>query len=49
MRASVTSYRSGASGEVPVGEYELFTLGLAIAVVMIVGRSVASRLEIPDA
>jgi CPA1 family monovalent cation:H+ antiporter len=33
----------------PVGEYELFTLGLAIAVVMIVGRSVASRLEIPEA
>jgi CPA1 family monovalent cation:H+ antiporter len=32
-----------------VGEYELFTLGLAIAVVMIVGRSVASRLEIPEA
>jgi len=32
-----------------VGEYELFTLGLAIAIVMIVGRSVASRLEIPEA
>src|ERR1700733_6049081 len=42
--------RSGdASGEVPVGEYELFTLGLAIVVVMIVGRGVASRLEIPEA
>jgi Na+/H+ antiporter len=38
-----------ASGEVPVGEYELFTLGLAIVVVMIVGRGVASRLEIPEA
>jgi len=32
-----------------VGEYELFTLGLAIAIVMIVGRSVASRLEVPEA
>jgi CPA1 family monovalent cation:H+ antiporter len=32
-----------------VGEYELFTLGLAIVVVMIVGRSLASRLEIPEA
>ncbi len=32
-----------------MGEYELFTLGLAIAVVMIVGRSVANRLEIPQA
>ena len=32
-----------------MGEYELFTLGLAIAVVMIVGRGVASRLEIPEA
>src|SRR3984957_437332 len=38
-----------ASGEVPVGEYELFTLGLAIVVVMIVGRGGASRLEIPEA
>src|SRR6185437_4500162 len=35
--------------ERPVGEYELFTLGVAIAVVMIIGRSVASRLEVPDA
>ena len=32
-----------------MGEYELFTLGLAIAIVMIVGRSVASRLEVPEA
>ena len=32
-----------------MGEYELFTLGLAIVVVMIVGRGVASRLEIPEA
>jgi Na+/H+ antiporter len=32
-----------------VGEYELFTLGVAIAVVMIIGRSLASRLEVPDA
>ena len=32
-----------------MGEDELFTLGLAIAVVMIVGRSVANRLEIPQA
>jgi CPA1 family monovalent cation:H+ antiporter len=32
-----------------VGEYELFTLGVAIAVVMIVGRSLASRLGVPEA
>jgi CPA1 family monovalent cation:H+ antiporter len=32
-----------------VGEYELFTLGVAIAIVMIVGRTVASRLEVPEA
>jgi len=32
-----------------VGEYELFTLAVAIAVVMIVGRVVANRLEVPDA
>jgi Na+/H+ antiporter len=32
-----------------VGEQELFTLAVAIAVVMIVGRTVASRLEVPDA
>ena len=32
-----------------MGEYELFTLGLAIVVVMIVGRSVANRLEVPQA
>jgi Na+/H+ antiporter len=32
-----------------VGEYELFTLGVAIAVVMIIGRWVASRLEVPEA
>jgi CPA1 family monovalent cation:H+ antiporter len=32
-----------------VGEYELFTLAVAIAVVMIVGRTVASRLEVPEA
>ena len=32
-----------------MGEYELFTLGVAIAVVMIVGRSVARRLQVPDA
>jgi Na+/H+ antiporter len=32
-----------------VGEYELFTLGVAIAVVMIIGRSLANRLEVPDA
>jgi Na+/H+ antiporter len=32
-----------------VGEYELFTLGVAIAIVMIVGRSLANRLEIPEA
>src|SRR5689334_13141689 len=35
--------------ERPVGEYELFTLAVAIAVVMIIGRLVASRLEVPDA
>ncbi len=32
-----------------MGEYELFTLGVAIAIVMIVGRVVASRLEVPEA
>ena len=32
-----------------MGEYELFTLGVAIAVVMIIGRSLANRLEVPDA
>jgi CPA1 family monovalent cation:H+ antiporter len=32
-----------------VGEYELFTLAVAIAVVMIVGRVVANRLEVPEA
>jgi CPA1 family monovalent cation:H+ antiporter len=32
-----------------VGEYELFTLAVAIAVVMIIGRVVASRLELPEA
>jgi Na+/H+ antiporter len=32
-----------------VGEYELFTLGVAIAIVMIVGRTVANRLEVPPA
>src|SRR5690242_15573304 len=32
-----------------VGEYELFTLGVAIAVVMIIGRSLAGRFEVPDA
>jgi Na+/H+ antiporter len=32
-----------------VSEYELFTLGVAIAIVMIVGRTVANRLEIPPA
>jgi CPA1 family monovalent cation:H+ antiporter len=32
-----------------VGEYELFTLAVAIAVVMIIGRAVANRLEVPEA
>jgi CPA1 family monovalent cation:H+ antiporter len=32
-----------------VGEYELFTLGVAIAIVMIIGRGVANRLEVPEA
>ena len=32
-----------------MGEYELFTLAVAIAVVMIIGRAVASRLEVPEA
>jgi len=32
-----------------VGERELFTLVVAIAVVMIIGRTVASRLEVPEA
>jgi CPA1 family monovalent cation:H+ antiporter len=31
-----------------VGEHELFTLAVAIAVVMIIGRAVASRLEVPE-
>jgi hypothetical protein len=32
-----------------VGQQELFTLAAAIAGVVIIGRAVASRLEIPDA
>ena len=32
-----------------MGEQELFTLGVAIAVVVIVGRVVATRLEVPEA
>ena len=32
-----------------MGEQELFTLGVAIAVVVIVGRVVATRLELPEA
>jgi monovalent cation/hydrogen antiporter len=32
-----------------VGEYELFTLAVAITVVMIIGRVVADRLEVPEA
>jgi len=32
-----------------VGEHELFTLAVAIAAVVIIGRAVADRLEIPDA
>jgi monovalent cation/hydrogen antiporter len=32
-----------------VGQHELFTLAVAIAGVMIVGRAVARRLEVPDA
>ena len=32
-----------------MGEYELFTLAVAIAIVMIIGRVVASRLEVPEA
>ena len=32
-----------------MGEYELFTLAVAIAVVMIIGRVVANRLEVPEA
>ena len=32
-----------------MGEYELFTLGVAIAIVMIIGRGVANRLAVPDA
>jgi CPA1 family monovalent cation:H+ antiporter len=31
-----------------VGEQELFALAVAIAVVMIIGRAVASRLEVPE-
>jgi Na+/H+ antiporter len=32
-----------------VGEYELFTLGVAIAIVMIIGRAAATRFEVPEA
>ena len=32
-----------------MGEQELFTLAVAIAVVVIIGRVVANRLDIPDA
>ena len=32
-----------------MGEYELFTLAVAIAIVMIIGRTVATRLEVPEA
>ncbi len=32
-----------------MGEYELFTLAVAIAGVMIIGRVVASRLGVPEA
>ncbi|HEY0937961.1 MAG TPA: Na+/H+ antiporter [Trebonia sp.] len=32
-----------------MGEYELFTLAVAIAIVMIIGRAAASRLEVPEA
>ena len=32
-----------------MGEHELFTLAVAIAAVVIIGRAVADRLEIPDA
>ena len=32
-----------------MGQHELFTLAVAIAGVMIVGRAVARRLEVPDA
>jgi Na+/H+ antiporter len=32
-----------------VGEHELFTLVIAIAIVMIIGQAVASRLEVPEA
>ena len=32
-----------------MGEYELFTLVVAIAIVMIIGRTLADRLEVPEA
>ena len=32
-----------------MGEYELFTLAVAITIVMIIGRVVADRLEVPEA
>ncbi len=32
-----------------MGSYELFTLAVAIAIVMIIGRVLASRLEVPEA
>ena len=37
------------SRERPVGEQELFTLAVAIAVVVIIGRVVATWLDVPDA
>jgi Na+/H+ antiporter len=45
-----TLHRTGTlRREAPVGEYELFTLAVAIAIVMIIGRVVANRLELPEA
>ena len=32
-----------------MGEYELFTLVVAITIVMIIGRALANRLEVPEA
>ena len=32
-----------------MGEQEIFTLTVAIAVVVIIGRAVATRLEVPEA
>jgi CPA1 family monovalent cation:H+ antiporter len=39
---------SAAVREKPVAEQDLFTLAVAIAVVVIIGRALASRFEVPE-